>query len=398
MARLEPFEPRPFLALAVSGGADSLALALLARDWARERGGSVLALVVDHGLRPESAAEAATTVERLHSRGIPCRLLALSGLHPGPAMADRAREARYGALVHACAEAGSLHLLLGHHRDDQAETVMIRALGNSRSAGLAAMPALREGAAVRLLRPLLDVPGAELRTFLRADGIEWVEDPSNRNPLALRARLRMPQPPSADLAEASFAAGWARAGAELQAARIVAERVSLHPEGFAVLSPGRIAPDALGALLQTIAGSPFPPPAAATETLAAAPGPATLAGVRLLPAGRFGPGWLVVREVAAMETSVPATPGAIWDRRFRLLDEVSPGASLGPLGADGTRFRTRAGLPAAIIRTLPAIRCGIGLVAVPHLGYARADCARARVLFCPPRPMAGAAFRPAASA
>lgn len=395
MDPLQPFEPQPFLAVAVSGGADSLALALLADRWARDRGGSVLALVVDHGIRPESASEAAMTMQRLHSRSIPGRLLSITGLHPGPAMADRARLARYRALVQACGEAGCLHLLLGHHRDDQAETVMIRALSNSRSAGLAAMPAVRELETVRLLRPLLGFPAAELRAFLRHEGMDWVEDPSNRNPAALRARLRRLQPSDAGLGEASSIAGRARASAEHEASRILAARVSLRPEGFAIFSPGRIAPEGLAAILQTVAGAPFPPPTSATDRLAAEPGPATLAGVRLLPAGRLGPGWLVVREAAAMQAAIPATAGTTWDGRFRLLGDLPPGSSIGALGTDGTRLRARSGLPAAIIRALPAIRCGITLVAVPHLGYARSDCAGARVLFCPPRPMAGAAFWPA---
>ncbi|MGC8469235.1 MAG: ATP-binding protein [Acetobacteraceae bacterium] len=105
MAALGPFAPRPRLAAAVSGGADSLALALLAAGWAAARGGSVLALLVDHGLRPESAAEAAQTAARLAGRAITARILTLRGLTPGPALAERARAARYRALAEAAAEA-----------------------------------------------------------------------------------------------------------------------------------------------------------------------------------------------------------------------------------------------------------------------------------------------------
>src|SRR5919107_181333 len=83
MAPLGPFGPAPALAAGVSGGPHSLALALLADAWARERGGSLLALVVDHGLRPESGAEATGVVAQLAARGIPARLLRLR-LPPGP--------------------------------------------------------------------------------------------------------------------------------------------------------------------------------------------------------------------------------------------------------------------------------------------------------------------------
>ena len=190
MDRLGPFEPRPQLAVAVSGGADSVALVLLAADWAARRGGAVLALTVDHGLRAESAAEADTTLHRLAALGVPGRKLTIAHLAHGPALAERAREARYHALLDACAAEGLPHLLLGHHRGDQVETVMMRALGASTARGLAGMPALLETRFVRLLRPLLGIPPGRLRALLTARGIPWIEDPSNRDPAARRSRLR----------------------------------------------------------------------------------------------------------------------------------------------------------------------------------------------------------------
>src|SRR3954453_18569226 len=89
MDRLGPFEPRPKLAVAVSGGADSMALALLSSAWASLRDGSVLALIVDHGLRVESAGEAAVTADRLAALGISARRMIATGLVRGPAMAER---------------------------------------------------------------------------------------------------------------------------------------------------------------------------------------------------------------------------------------------------------------------------------------------------------------------
>src|SRR5580658_11235524 len=94
MDRLGPFEPRPRLAVAVSGGADSMALALLAREWASARNGDVLALTVDHGLRAESSGEADITLHRLIALGIKGRKLTVAGLARGPGLAERAREAR----------------------------------------------------------------------------------------------------------------------------------------------------------------------------------------------------------------------------------------------------------------------------------------------------------------
>src|SRR4051794_28309361 len=115
MTGLGPFEPAPRIAAGVSGGADSMALALLADAWARERGGSLLALFADHGLRPESGREASIAAAQLGSLGIAAKVLKIEGLGRGPGLAARARSARFAVLEAACAHAGILHLLLGHH-------------------------------------------------------------------------------------------------------------------------------------------------------------------------------------------------------------------------------------------------------------------------------------------
>lgn len=405
MHRLGPFEPAPNLAAAVSGGADSMALALLTRDWVRTQGGSLLALVVDHRLRPDSGAEAALTLHRLEALRIPARLLTLTGLSLGSAMAERARAARYAALRAACAADGRLHLLLGHHAADQAETVLIRRRGGSGPSGLAAMPALAEWHELRLLRPLLGIPPARLRDFLREAGVSWVEDPSNRDLRALRSRLRAELadpagtgPATAALCDAAHASGAARTDREIRLATRLAERAALYPEGVVRLSGGPIEPDALAALLQMVSGAAFPPASAAVAALARSLRAATLAGVRIMPAGRLGDGWLLVREAAAMAPPVPAAPGAIWDGRFRLsrAAETPKAAMFGPVGQEAARLRHLSPLPSAALQTLPAIRCRNLLVAVPHLFYPdRQVCARLAIGFSPRRPAAGAPFLPA---
>lgn len=402
MARLGPFEPSPRIAAGVSGGADSMALALLADGWARQHGGSLLALVVDHGLRPESGEEAAQTTERLSRVGIAARLLTITDLERGSALAARAREARFEVLSNACVEAGILHLLLGHHAADQAETVLIRALGGSGEAGLSAMAPLVEMRWGRVLRPLLAVPPSALRAFLQARGVAWVEDPSNTDRRALRARLRLLRrdragvgSATAALVAAAAAASRQRAAQEAELADNLAEYVEFRPEGFALLPSHPMDPRLLAAILQTIAGAPFVPPTAAVETLAAAPVPATLAGVRLLPAGRLGPGLLAVREAAAMAPPVEAHSGAVWDGRFRLVDDIDlpPGATIGALGDDAARIRSHSALPSVVLRTLPAVRFATALHAVPHLFYPdKATCETISLIFSPPRPAAAAPF------
>ncbi|HEY8289412.1 MAG TPA: tRNA lysidine(34) synthetase TilS, partial [Acetobacteraceae bacterium] len=335
MARLGPFEPRPRLAAAVSGGADSMALAVLTDSWVGRQGGSLLAIIIDHGLRREAAAEAAVTRERLLARGIAVQVCRLDGLAHGPALAERARQARFAALTRTCRDAGILHLLLGHHAGDQAETVMMRVLRGSGSRGLAGMAALQESDQLRLLRPLLDVAPGRLRTFLYAAGLDWVEDPSNRDVAALRPRLRLLRgDPSGEgegtraVCAAARSAGLRRAADDGAVAAVLAARVVFRPDGVALLSPGPIRPDALAAVIQTIAGAPYPADPAAVAALAARPRPATIGGVRLMPARRLTDGMLVVREAAAMSGPVPAEPGAVWDRRFRL---AACGISQGPV-------------------------------------------------------------------
>ncbi|MDR3533186.1 MAG: tRNA lysidine(34) synthetase TilS [Rhodopila sp.] len=402
MDRLGPLEPRPALAVAVSGGADSMALALLARNWVHERDGTVLALVVDHGLRAASGDEARLTVERLAHLGVPARLLPLTTLTHGPALAERARIMRYQVLSEACREAGILHLLLGHHAADQVETLAMRVLRDSQTHGLAGMAAVVETRNLRLLRPLLDIEPTLFRAFLTARGIDWVEDPSNRDLRALRPRLRHSFgahiPNESGLPRAMSAVGQVRAREETEAAIELANRATIRPEGFAVLSPGRIGAAALSNLVRTIGGAAYPPSPAQINDLAARPRPATLAGVRILPAGRFADGLLVVREEAAIAEPAEAADNVIWDSRFRLIAHQGfpEGGTIGKLGSDAARFRGCSDLPSAVLRTLPAVRFGKILAEVPHLGYAtNQNGVGTAMLFSPPRPIGGPCFVPA---
>lgn len=402
MARLGPFEPSPSLAIAVSGGADSMALAFLARDWVRRTGGSVVGMVVDHALRPSSAMEARITLDRLSIAGIPARLLTLAGLSAGSALAERARVLRYQALTNACREAGIPHLLVGHHAADQTETLAMRILRGSQTHGLAGMSALVETPGVRLLRPLLAVEPSPLRHFLTGQGIAWVEDPSNRDTRTLRARLRrgltIADTTAASLGQAIGTVGMLRAREEIAAAEELSARAYIRPEGFAMVTPGRIGAAALGSLIRTISGAPYPPSPSQVTEAAAWQRPATVAGVRMLPAGRFGRGVLIVREEVAMAPPIPASDGAFWDNRFRLVAHrnLPACAMIGKLGPDAARFRKVSNLPSVVLRTLPAIRIGKVLAAVPHLGYAcHENDGLPIILFSPRKPAAGACFVPA---
>ncbi len=380
-----PWDSRRRVGVAVSGGADSLALAWLTRRW-----GAPEAFVVDHGLRAESATEAAWAAASLQRIGIAARVLPLHGLARGAGLAARARAARHAVLEQACWDAGLVDLLYGHHAGDQAETVLMRQQRGSGPAGLAGMAAVSEGERVRRVRPLLPVPPGRLRATLSAAGLGWVEDPSNADPLAgrTRARAAIAGQPGPLLASAALAAT-ARTAAEQAIADELAARVAFYPEGYAALSPGPISPRALSALLRTIAGRAYP--VGGVEALAAAPRAATLGGARIVAAARLGPGWLVVREQRSVAAPIAVEAGAVWDGRFRIMAGSSAGATLGALGDDAALYRRWSHLPSAVLRTLPAIRQNGMLCHVPHLSYAAPGWGSPRVLI-------GNASLPAASA
>src|SRR6266513_193352 len=190
LAAIGGFEARPFITVAVSGGPDSLALAILADRWARRHGGRLVALTVDHRLRPESAEEARTVGGWLAARGIAHHILVWADPKPATGIQEAARAARYRLLAGWCREQGCLHLLTAHHREDQAETHLIRRRAGSGVDGLAGMATVREMAGLRLVRPLLQVPKARLVALVAAEHQPFLSDPSNQDPAFERSRLR----------------------------------------------------------------------------------------------------------------------------------------------------------------------------------------------------------------
>jgi tRNA(Ile)-lysidine synthase len=183
-------EPGDGVAVAVSGGADSLALLHALRALAGPRRWRLAVVTVDHGLRPGSAADAAFVADHAKAIGLPARVCTLT---PGDLARHRpagpegaARAARYEALWAATHELGCPWLATGHTLDDQAETVLLQLLRGAGPDGLAAM-AVRTG---RLLRPLLGVRRSETRACCAAAGLAWREDPTNAGDGPLRNRVR----------------------------------------------------------------------------------------------------------------------------------------------------------------------------------------------------------------
>jgi tRNA(Ile)-lysidine synthase len=221
----------PALVLAVSGGPDSIAMMWLAARWRRalKRGPQVIAVTIDHGLRPEAAREARDVKRLAKTLDLPHRTLRWSGAKPKTGVPAAARDARYRLLAQAARASGATHVLTAHTQDDQAETFLMRMSRGSGIAGLAAMARQSQRDGVVLARPLLHIPKARLVATLKKARIGFAHDPTNRDTSFTRPRFRALMPALA--AEgfdarnlARLAARFARANAALEILADGAER------------------------------------------------------------------------------------------------------------------------------------------------------------------------------
>jgi tRNA(Ile)-lysidine synthase len=216
-------EDLPGLVLAVSGGPDSTALLVLAARWAKrlKRAPKLVAVTIDHGLRPEAAREAAVVKQLARRLGVAHRTLRWRGAKPQSGLQEAARRARYELLAQVASRLRFAHILTAHTLDDQAETVLFRLARGSGLFGLTGMAhaaplplnGMRE---IFLVRPLLHLPKVRLVATLAAERIPYAEDPSNRDPRFTRTRLRTLMPALAR--EGLDARGLARLAARLRRA------------------------------------------------------------------------------------------------------------------------------------------------------------------------------------
>lgn len=401
-SRLAALSPSRSLAVAFSGGPDSLALLVLAAQWAKKRKGvSLHALTVDHRLRAASASEAKQAAALASTLGVPHRILRWTGEKPTTGIQAAAREARYGLLLGACHDMGASDLLVAHHLEDQAETFLLRLARGSGIDGLSAMPASRplspDGPVVRLLRPLLDLPRARLVATNAKARLTPILDPSNEDErfdrVKARKALSILAPLGLDavrLARTAAQMGRAREALEAETARLLAGHASLSPFGFAEMkaeglmdAPAEIGLRALAALIRTVGGGSYAPRFAALEAVYAAIGEGglgrgrTLGGVKLASKGGI---LIVSREVAAAQGAAPLLLGqgeeGVWDGRFRIrLDKAPRGQrfEVRMLGLAGLTVLRAAGaglpgVPGAILQGLPGLWLQGRLAAAPHLG------------------------------
>jgi tRNA(Ile)-lysidine synthase len=182
----------PAIVLAVSGGPDSIALMWLAVRWRRalSRGPKLVAVTIDHGLRPESASEARAVKRLARTLEVPHLTMRWTDEKPRSGVPAAARQARYRLLAAAARRNGASHVLTAHTRDDQAETLLMRLFRGSGIAGLAAMARQSEREGVLIARPFLTVSKSQLLATLEKAGVGFADDPSNRDTRFTRPRIR----------------------------------------------------------------------------------------------------------------------------------------------------------------------------------------------------------------
>ncbi|NDF11668.1 MAG: tRNA lysidine(34) synthetase TilS [Proteobacteria bacterium] len=382
---------KPRLAVAVSGGADSMGLVLLAAELAKAKRLQLVAITVDHGLRKEATKEAAKVGEWLKAHGIKHQTLTYKGLAPESNIQEFARELRYRLMAEYCKANKIANLLVAHTMEDQVETLLMRLERGSGIDGLSAIPAVQEMAGITLIRPLLSVPKASLQDYLKSRKQKWISDPSNTNTQFARVRVRNLMNEHADalftkrMFDTAVNAGRARHALEVQVNALIAACTNLNPAGFITIdsnlllkAPEEIALRLLSAALMCISGSEEKPRFEKLQRLYAGLHQSTVAltlhGCTLLKGGNT---ITVLREparAASMKETLAAGAEVVWDGRFTLSLKGRTLTSLtvkAPTANDlaALRKKHKSSLPREVLLSAPALYRGDALVALPLIGY-----------------------------
>ncbi len=338
-------------------------------------------VTVNHGLRPEAAAEAAMVADAAEKHGLSHETLHWKGWDHSGNLQDAARKARRLLMADWAVRRGLSSIALAHTQDDSAETFLMRLARGAGVDGLAAMSPLWAERGVTWQRPMLDMTRAALRDWLRAEGLVWAEDPSNANLRYERVKMRraltqlaplgLSAPRLAEvarhLAEArqaldALADAWAARSLTEQAGTVLISPVLWQ-------APLETQRRLIQRILLWIAPAAYAPRGVQVGQLIAALGAgkaATLAGCRFVTDGR---GLRALREVKAAS---PRVRGSLWDGRWQMLGHIPETAELGALGADGLMqvpdWR-KMGLPRAALLVSPALWDENRLIAAPLAGF-----------------------------
>lgn len=421
------FSPEGIVTLAVSGGGDSIALLLLAHGWAQTNGVTLHAVTVDHGLRPEAAAEAAFVASLCEGLGIDHTTLGWEGIKPFTGIAEAARRARYNLIGEFASAIGSDLILTAHTADDQAETVAMRLTREAQAAGgvpdaewssepvslgrglagMSRVALLSEG--LTLGRPLLKVSRAQLRTYLASVPQGWVEDPTNEDMSFERVRVRKAlalDPARRDgILKFADVMGRMRAVLARDTARLLAEAVLVQPGPvflFEPPRPGRVERPvqlyALQVLIALAGGGEHMARRAQVAPLLdwpqrTEPTKTTLGGAVI---EKTDTGYRLYREMRNLE-SIDIDPGesAIWDGRLEIVNNGRDTVHVGPLSRAGLerleqeRELRIAARPRAALISTALLRAGQKL-SLPMVERDKGDgpvatrmTSRAIELFCP---------------
>jgi tRNA(Ile)-lysidine synthase len=375
-ALFKPVEAHGHLALAVSGGSDSMALLRLAAQWGRAK---LTVLTVDHCLRAAASEEARQVAEWSTAHGIAHITLKWQGQKPSTGLQAKARAVRYSLMTQWCLANGATALLTAHTLDDQAETVLMRLARTSSLDSLSGIPRNGTWEGVKIFRPLLDVRRDDLRDFLRKLGQPWIEDPSNDDERFERVRIRKAIPLLKELGiSPESLAGLARQASETVGAlaRASLDWVRLHVQPYETgycqvpldlfsAEPEVLKTRILGWLISRYGAGQTPEPHELQLLVAGFETKRTLGGAIIAPRKTH---FLVGREPGRIDQTpieVPPSGEVTWDHRFEV--RAPPGSLVMAAGQVPDLPRNPA-LPRFVQESLPAIRLPDLALVVPNLG------------------------------
>ncbi|MTI09616.1 tRNA lysidine(34) synthetase TilS [Curvivirga aplysinae] len=333
------------IAVACSGGSDSMALCHLLYNWCVNNEINLTALIVDHGLRAESAKEAQIVQSRLQNLGVKAITLTHHNSKFRSNIQSQARELRYSLMLNWCIEHNVDHLCLGHHKDDQAETFLLRLARGSGPSGLSAMKKVERRKGVTLFRPLLSHSKEELVEYLQNEKLDWVEDPSNQLEKFDRVKFRKLSPLLSDagltadrltktatvMADAQDAIDWAMKQALNDHLKIYDVGCYKIEKTCLKALPRTIALRALSLMISSAGGQVYPPELSMLEqvysNLFKTDYGATCFGAQLHSRGDVL--W-IGREVSRIDAKTMND----WDGRFKI-DKLPSGFSVRPVGETG---------------------------------------------------------------
>lgn len=376
------------LAVATSGGVDSLALLLLTHTIAKQRGERLIALTIDHGLRDQSNSEALKVQQWAQEKEIEHIILKWDGPKPISRLQEKAREARYQLLLQWCKENRIPTLLLGHHQQDQEETFWLRLSAGSGLEGLVGMKKkiIRQG--IVCLRPLLGFSKECLVATVKAEKQTWIEDPSNQNTLFFRGRFRSflkeeglsPQRLVKTMEKLQIDADFIQDSLQkvIKATVQLCEGgyISVQKSVFQELHPA-LARRLISFLMQWYSGAVYPPRSSQVEIVIDninLSSPFTAGGIYwFLKQNEI----LLLRELSAVKDKIflsDLQQPRLWDHRYwvdaQIQKKVSPETILAPLGAiSSLKKEIISSIPSQVWPTLPALWVKGKIVSIPQFGY-----------------------------